>query len=90
MGRKQTFKWGPREIDLDLLFYDDVVLTGENLAIPHPGIHQRDFVLIPMTEIEPDYIHTVLKQKISDICIKESEKNIIRIFDKKLLSTSPD
>lgn len=89
LGRKQTFKWGPREIDLDLLFYDEVILKDENITIPHPGIHQRDFVLIPLQEIEPGFFHPVLKRKISDISIPESEGNIIRIFDKKLHLTIP-
>jgi 2-amino-4-hydroxy-6-hydroxymethyldihydropteridine diphosphokinase len=81
LGRKETYKWGPREIDLDLLFYNDIVISDENLTVPHPGIPQRDFVIIPLIEIDPMLFHPVLKQKISDIYIPESEKNIIRIVN---------
>jgi 2-amino-4-hydroxy-6-hydroxymethyldihydropteridine diphosphokinase len=85
LGRKETYKWGPREIDLDLLFYDNIVFSDENLTVPHPGIPQRDFVLTPLIEIEPMLFHPVLKQKISDIYIQESEKNIIRMLNQKII-----
>ena len=84
VGRKDSYKWGPREIDLDLLFFNDIVYSDENLTIPHPGISQRDFVLKPLAEIEPTLFHPVLKQKISDIYILESEENIIRIVKEKI------
>ena len=85
LGRKETYKWGPREIDLDLLFYNDIVFSDENLAIPHPGIPNRDFVLTPLAEIEPVFFHPVLKQKISDIYISESERNIIKVSNQDIL-----
>ena len=85
LGRKGTYKWGPREIDLDILFYNDIVFSDENLIIPHPGIPQRDFVLTPLTEIEPMLFHPVLKQKISDIYISESERNIIKVINQDIL-----
>ena len=85
LGRKETYKWGPREIDLDLLFYNDIVFSDENLTVPHPGIQHRDFVLAPLIEIEPTLFHPVLKQKISDIYITESENNIIRIINREIL-----
>jgi 2-amino-4-hydroxy-6-hydroxymethyldihydropteridine diphosphokinase len=85
LGRKETYKWGPREIDLDLLFYNDIEFSDENLTVPHPGIPQRDFVLTPLIEIEPALFHPVLKQKISDIYIPESERNIIRVFNQEII-----
>ena len=85
LGRKDTYKWGPREIDLDLLFFNEIVFSNENLTVPHPGISQRDFVLTPLKEIEPLLFHPVLKQKISDIYTSESEKNIIRVNDQEIL-----
>lgn len=85
LGRKETFKWGPREIDLDLLFYNDIVFSDENLTIPHPGIPNRDFVLTPLKEIEPMFFHPVLKQKISDIYILESESNLIKVIKQDIL-----
>ena len=49
-------RWGPRTLDLDLLLYGDEVIDTENLQVPHPGITERDFVLIPLAEIAPDVI----------------------------------
>jgi 2-amino-4-hydroxy-6-hydroxymethyldihydropteridine diphosphokinase len=67
MGRKRTFKWGPRNIDLDIIFYDDLVIESEELIIPHPDAHNRTFVMGPISEIEPDFVHPVLKRKVIDI-----------------------
>jgi 2-amino-4-hydroxy-6-hydroxymethyldihydropteridine diphosphokinase len=60
-------KWAPRTIDLDVLLYDDIVMKGNNLTIPHSLMHQRLFVLRPLSEIAPDAIHPVLKKSIKDI-----------------------
>ncbi|MBI5212770.1 MAG: 2-amino-4-hydroxy-6-hydroxymethyldihydropteridine diphosphokinase [Nitrospirae bacterium] len=64
MGREDAVKWGPRIIDLDILFYDDVVINMEHLQIPHPLLHKRDFVLLPLSEIAPDKLHPVLKKTV--------------------------
>lgn len=84
LGRKKTDKWEAREIDLDILFYDDIVFTDEVLTIPHKGITERDFVLIPLKEIEPDLIHPELKEKIADIRIDHLKKNIIKKYPEKI------
>jgi 2-amino-4-hydroxy-6-hydroxymethyldihydropteridine diphosphokinase len=86
LGRSETKKWGPREIDLDLLFFNDRILKNKKLRVPHVGIQDRDFVLIPLKEIAPEYVHPVLKEKISDICIENITKNIIRKTRLKLTS----
>ena len=57
MGRKETFRFGPRLIDLDILFYDDLFIATPDLTIPHPRILERAFVLIPLAEIAPDLSH---------------------------------
>lgn len=64
LGREKAMKWGPRVIDLDILFYDDLQITEEDLQIPHPLLHQRDFVLLPLSEIAPEKVHPVLKKTI--------------------------
>ena len=64
MGRTRTGKWGPRIIDLDILFYDDLILKQEGLEVPHPGIAERSFVLVPMNEIASDFVHPKLKKTI--------------------------
>ncbi|MBU1992755.1 MAG: 2-amino-4-hydroxy-6-hydroxymethyldihydropteridine diphosphokinase [Patescibacteria group bacterium] len=57
IGRKKREKWGPREIDIDILFYGDIIVDEPDLQIPHPGISEREFVLKPLREIAPDKIH---------------------------------
>jgi dihydropteroate synthase/2-amino-4-hydroxy-6-hydroxymethyldihydropteridine diphosphokinase len=57
MGRKKTFRYGPRIIDLDILFYDDLVLEDERVSIPHPSMEGRAFVLVPLGDLAPDLVH---------------------------------
>lgn len=77
MGRRNSIRWGPREIDLDILFYDDLIYQDSKLTIPHKGITERDFVLVPMCEIAPNFIHPEKNKKICDICDEKMKKNII-------------
>jgi len=67
MGRTATVRWGPRIIDLDILFYDDLVIEEPDLSIPHPHIEDRTFVLSPLAEIAPDLIHPVLNKSIKEL-----------------------
>ena len=64
MGRQETARWGPRCIDLDILFYDDRIITEKDLCIPHPLLQQREFVLLPLSEIAPEKWHPVLKKTV--------------------------
>lgn len=59
LGKKIIRENGPRLIDLDLLLYQDTILDKESLKLPHPGITERDFVLLPLVEIAPDFLHPV-------------------------------
>ncbi len=65
MGRERTVKWGPRIIDLDLLAYDRLIINKPGLIVPHPFLEKRRFVLEPMAEIAPDYVHPVLQKSIA-------------------------
>lgn len=60
-GKGHTVRWGPRALDLDILFYDDIVYDSKELTIPHPDMENRDFVLVPMSELA-DYYRHPLKQ----------------------------
>lgn len=61
MGRKKTIKYGPRVIDIDIIFYNNIILKSEVLTIPHPLMHKREFVLKPLCEIASEFIHPELK-----------------------------
>lgn len=67
LGRVPNFKNGPRLIDIDLLFYDDLVLDTPALVLPHPQLHERGFMLMPLNDIAPDLMHPVLKKTISEL-----------------------
>jgi 2-amino-4-hydroxy-6-hydroxymethyldihydropteridine diphosphokinase len=54
-------------MDLDILFYGDLILTEEELTIPHPRLHERGFVLVPLAEIAPEFIHPVLQNSIAEL-----------------------
>ena len=67
MGRVRNTKWGPRLIDIDILFYDEEVIDRESLSIPHPRIAERRFTLAPLAEVAPDFMHPVLQKSISQL-----------------------
>ena len=77
MGRVREIKWGPRIIDIDILFYDSEVIEEDNLAVPHPWICEREFVLEPLSEIAPNYVHPLEKKSIAMLTrkLKESGGN---------------
>lgn len=76
LGRERIIKWGPRTIDIDFLFYEDYYFATPELTLPHPWISSRNFVLAPLTEISPDFVHPVLKKTIYELsrqCTDQAE-----------------
>lgn len=69
MGRVRIIKWGPRIIDLDILFYEDLIIDEEDLKVPHIEIQKRSFVLEPVNEISPDKIHPVFKKTVHQLLL---------------------
>jgi 2-amino-4-hydroxy-6-hydroxymethyldihydropteridine diphosphokinase len=67
MGREKTLRYGPRKIDLDIVFYDDLVLDIPGLTIPHPRMHERGFVLRPLADIAPAIVHPILKRSVAEL-----------------------
>ncbi|NIW45517.1 MAG: 2-amino-4-hydroxy-6-hydroxymethyldihydropteridine diphosphokinase [Gammaproteobacteria bacterium] len=67
IGRTATFRWGPREIDIDILFYNQRVYESEGLEIPHPRMHDRAFVLVPLADLTTEFIHPKLKKSIAEL-----------------------
>jgi 2-amino-4-hydroxy-6-hydroxymethyldihydropteridine diphosphokinase len=67
VGRRPTFRWGPRVVDIDILLYDDLVLETPELTIPHREMTRRAFVLLPLAEIAPQVVHPIERRTISDL-----------------------
>ena len=67
LGLKESFPNGPRLIDLDILFYDDLVMDKPSIVIPHPRLQERGFVLLPLMEIAPNLVHPVNKKSVREM-----------------------
>jgi 2-amino-4-hydroxy-6-hydroxymethyldihydropteridine diphosphokinase len=75
MGRKRLEKWGPRVIDIDILFYNHEIVQSKDLTIPHPAIPLRKFTLIPLAEIAPGFLHPALKKNMKEL-LSECEDSL--------------
>jgi 2-amino-4-hydroxy-6-hydroxymethyldihydropteridine diphosphokinase len=79
LGRVPGIKNGPRLIDIDILFFDDIMLETASLVIPHPRLHERAFVLVPLADIAPDLMHPVLYKSVREMLADVNSAGIIRI-----------
>ncbi len=80
IGRIKRVNWGPREIDLDILLFNEMVFESENITIPHKDLLNRDFVLIPLLEIEDKLVHPKTKKELSYYLRKLKESYIVSKF----------
>lgn len=81
LGRKKRVKWGPREIDIDILFFGKKINKRGNPAIPHPFVHRRNFVLIPLNEISPGLVHPLFKKRISTLLKESKDTGSVRKYN---------
>ena len=82
VGRVERFLYGPREIDIDILFYDNKVYKDEELEIPHSRLQERDFVLQPFADLNTNFLHPVLKKTIKELLdtLPEEKRSIIKML----------
>jgi 2-amino-4-hydroxy-6-hydroxymethyldihydropteridine diphosphokinase len=79
-GRTRSMIWAPRTLDIDILLYADQVVDEPDLQIPHPGLHQRTFVLAPLAEIAPELMHPVLRRTVYELLTSRDHDNNDTLF----------
>ena len=79
VGRQHRERWGPREVDLDLLIYDQCAINTPDLIVPHPEMHLRSFVLVPFTEIAPDVIHPILQEDVRSLLANLTDEKAVKL-----------
>jgi 2-amino-4-hydroxy-6-hydroxymethyldihydropteridine diphosphokinase len=83
LGRRRRVPRGPRFIDIDILFYEDRVVSSEQLEIPHPRMAERRFVLVPFAEIAPEVWHPVFRKTIAELLEETPDRSEVRLHESK-------
>lgn len=80
LGRERRLRWGARIIDIDILYYADLVLADSDLYLPHPRMHERRFTLIPLAEIAADFVHPILKKTNQELLNECTDTSLVSVF----------
>jgi len=83
MGSQKLVPRGPRIIDLDILFYENAIIRGEGIEIPHPRLSERRFVLVPLAELVPKLLHPVLRRTIRELLESTNDRSAVRAWHPK-------
>ena len=82
-GRERRDRWGPRTLDLDILFFGSVVSANSGLTIPHPRLHERLFVLMPLADIAPEWVHPLQKKTVRQLCACIQDTSGVRCLNEE-------
>jgi 2-amino-4-hydroxy-6-hydroxymethyldihydropteridine diphosphokinase len=83
LGRERIEKWGPRTIDIDILYYDNEVINNKDLVVPHPHLQDRRFSLVPLNEISADWQHPVLHKTVSQMLEDCEDRGEVTVFESR-------
>ncbi|MGE4233174.1 MAG: dihydropteroate synthase [Bacteriovoracia bacterium] len=89
LGRRDRRHWAPREIDIDILAFDQIIVDEPSVKIPHPGFLSRNFVLTPAAEIAPDWVHPIVHRTLKDI-LRDFQNEDIQLITSKFLRSTPE
>lgn len=81
LGRKRNQHWGNRTMDIDILYFEDQIISSKDLTLPHPYIQDRRFVLVPLEEIMPDFVHPKLGKTHKELLDSCTDQSKVRLFD---------
>jgi 2-amino-4-hydroxy-6-hydroxymethyldihydropteridine diphosphokinase len=84
LGRRERERWGPREIDIDILLYDGLVYSDEAVTVPHPEMERRRFVLVPLREIAPDLVHPVNGMRVEEMAAAVRDNGRVKLSSTRI------
>ncbi len=90
LGRERTIKWGPRSIDIDIIFFDQLIINEPDIQIPHPHLQDRAFVMLPLNDINSEFLHPYYKKTVRELLsqLPTEELRYINILDTHLVIDS--
>lgn len=81
LGRTREVKWGDRTIDIDIIFFGNKTIKEKDLIVPHPEFQKRNFAILPMMYLNPDFVHPVLKKTVEEIYFESKDESEVLILD---------